>query len=121
MSPLPLTTEAELEYRDLGSRKVGEEKMQRGRHIRELTETLAERGIEAEAKVRSGLVVDEIFSETEQGDHDVLIIGAHRPREIQRYLLGDVSGEIVTYSNRSILVVRPDVIKPGIETSETRP
>ncbi|MEJ2210602.1 MAG: universal stress protein, partial [Anaerolineae bacterium] len=44
-------------------------------------------GLHPQAKVRHGLVVDEILSEARGGDYDLVIIGAHQENGWQRFLL----------------------------------
>lgn len=56
-------------------------------------------------KVRHGLVVDEVLMETLDGDCDLLVIGAHRQAGWQRFLLDDLSHQIITRADRPVLVV----------------
>jgi nucleotide-binding universal stress UspA family protein len=56
-------------------------------------------------RVRHGLVVDEVLMETLEGDCDLVVIGAHRQNGWQRYLLDDLSHQIIIRADRPILVV----------------
>ena len=56
-------------------------------------------------KIRHGFVVDEILAETQAGDYDLVIIGAHRKEGWQGILLDDLAKKIITQIDRSILVV----------------
>ncbi len=54
------------------------------------------------------MVVDEVLEEIEAGDYDLLVLGAHRQPAMSRWLdvlLDDVTGELLTKSPISTLVV----------------
>ena len=63
-------------------------------------------GLSAAAKVRHGLVVDEILAEATEGDHGLIVIGGHRTGGWPALLLDDLAHQIVTRLDRSLLVVR---------------
>lgn len=69
-------------------------------------EILAHPGIHAQAKVRHGVVIDEILAESEEYDYDLVVIGAHREAGWQRVLLEDIAHEIIKRVDRPVLVVR---------------
>lgn len=69
-------------------------------------QVLAHPGIHAVPKVRHGGVVDEILTEVEGGDYDLMVIGAHRGEGWQRFLLEDIAHDIMTRVDRPVLVVR---------------
>lgn len=58
------------------------------------------------AKVRHGLVVDEIVEEARTDAYDLVVIGAHRDEALPRFLLDDLAHELVLDVERAILVVR---------------
>lgn len=58
-----------------------------------------------QAKVRHGLVIDEIVAEARAGDYDAVIIGAHRTENMPHFLLDDQARELVGEIDRSTLVV----------------
>jgi nucleotide-binding universal stress UspA family protein len=62
-------------------------------------------GLHPQAKVRHGLVVDEILSEARGGDYDLVIIGAHQENGWQRFLLDDLAHQILLHTDRNVLVV----------------
>ena len=62
-------------------------------------------GYRVEAKVRHGLVVDEILDEACNGDHDLVVIGAHGATGWRRHLLDDVARQIVNQIDALVLVV----------------
>jgi nucleotide-binding universal stress UspA family protein len=93
-----------------------EEAMERGTreglHFQEAIRTMRAIGVTAEitARLRYGLVVDEILSELGGGRYDLLVIGAHRRPGLTRWLeimLDDVADHLLSHAPCSVLVVRP--------------
>ncbi|MBP8947497.1 MAG: universal stress protein [Candidatus Promineofilum sp.] len=68
--------------------------------------TLGAMNLTTHAKVRHGLVVDEIAKEARSDEYDLVVIGAHRDEGLPRFLLDDLSHELVLDVERAILVVR---------------
>jgi nucleotide-binding universal stress UspA family protein len=62
-------------------------------------------GVQCYPAVRHGLVVDEIVAQARDGDHDLVMIGAHRGPGWQRLLLDDLASDIVRQVDRPVLVV----------------
>lgn len=58
-----------------------------------------------QAKVRHGLVVDEVVAEAKDGAYDIVVIGAHQGSGWERYLLDDLAHQIVNKVNTSVLVI----------------
>lgn len=58
-----------------------------------------------ETKVRRGIVVEEVVAEAEQGGYDLVVIGAHRVSGWERFLLDDLTRQIVAESKQAVLVV----------------
>jgi nucleotide-binding universal stress UspA family protein len=70
-------------------------------------DTLRDGGVIAEIKVRIGLVIDEIVAELQQGQYDLLVIGAHRSQTVvERLLFEDVTKDILGQSPIPVLVVK---------------
>ena len=67
---------------------------------------LEQMDLDLHAKVRHGLVVDEIVNEARSDDYDLVVIGAHRDEGLPRFLLDDLAHELVLDVDRAILVVR---------------
>lgn len=67
---------------------------------------LEEMDLQLHAKVRHGLIVDEIADEARSDDYDLVVIGAHRDEGLPRFLLDDLAHELVLDVDRAILVVR---------------
>lgn len=57
-------------------------------------------------KVRHGLVVDEILAETQSGDYDLVVIGAHQKEGWTGFLLDNLARQITTQIDRPVLLVR---------------
>lgn len=70
-------------------------------------DVLQQSGVEAAIKVRIGLVVDEIVGELQEGDYNLLVIGAHRSQSlVERLLFEDVSKDLLGQSPVPVLVVK---------------
>lgn len=67
---------------------------------------LAQINLRTRAKVRHGLVLDEIADEARSDAYDLVVIGAHRDEGLPRFLLDDLAHELVLDVERAILVVR---------------
>lgn len=67
---------------------------------------LDELNVLVELKVRYGPVIEEIQDETQQGNYDLLVIGAHQSVGWQRFLLEDIAYQIIEQSDRPVLIVR---------------
>ncbi len=72
---------------------------------RDLT-VLANAGVRAAPKVRHGRVVDEVLGEARQGNHDLVVIGAHAGTGWRRILLDDIAHQLVVQIDRPVLVIR---------------
>ncbi len=69
--------------------------------------TLAVLGVTAEAKIRSGVVRDEILAEATEGGYDLLVLGAPLARADGRGVLAGVVGQILgEITDRPVLIVR---------------
>lgn len=74
-------------------------------HLRDLQARMREDGIRGEVAVRSGLVVEEVLDAIREGNHDLLVIGAHL-EERGAVLYEDIASHILRASPVSTLVVR---------------
>lgn len=109
MSQLLLTPRAAAADWELATEEFLRGEAQEALHLREGLKILEEAGVPTRAKIRRGLVVDEIFAEAEEGDYDLIVVGAHAARGLDRYLLDDVANKIVAHARRPVLVVRSSV------------
>jgi nucleotide-binding universal stress UspA family protein len=77
-----------------------------GVHLETALNTLETWGVNGSAKVRHGLVVDEIVAETKDGNYDLLVIGAHLAHGLSRWLLDDVTAHVLDETQAPVLVAR---------------
>lgn len=92
-----------------------ERRAREGVHLTRTLDILAEAGIAPEkriAKVRHGLVVDEIVSEARQHDYDLVVMGAHGipedrgQRSLRALLQENITDQILTQLRRPMMIVR---------------
>lgn len=78
-------------------------------HLDRAAATLKSIDVNAEVRIRSAPTpVDGIISEIVEGDHDLIVIGAHGPRSRSRFKLNDVMLQILSIADRHVLVVPAD-------------
>ena len=82
-----------------------EEESPEGRVLEQRIKTLEKSGFRVTARVRHGLVVDEILEESSSGNYDLVVIGGHSTTGWKRYLLDDVTHQLITRLDRPVLVV----------------
>ncbi len=83
------------------------------REIRWAAQVLEEQCYPGEIKLRYGVVADQILEESRTGGYDLLVVGSSRAaRGLMRYLLGDVTRQIVTHADLPVLVVHPGTHVP---------
>jgi nucleotide-binding universal stress UspA family protein len=83
-----------------------EEGTPEGELLRRNLDALDRMGIAARAKVRHGLVVEEILHEVQSGAYDLVAIGAYRGKGWQRILLDDLAHRLIVELRRPVLVLR---------------
>lgn len=106
MSQVPISPQAPLEALRQTAGWHIEHETPEGQHLASLLEVVRDQGVQAEARIRWGLVVDEILAEARGGDYDLVVIGAHWPEGLLRFLLDDVTEAIIGQLRRPVLVVR---------------
>ena len=78
-----------------------------GLNLRRQKEALQRLGVDAEVRIRHGIVVDQVFGETERGNYDLVVTGSTRARGVVRhYIMGDLTREILNRASCPILVAR---------------
>lgn len=76
-------------------------------HLRHGAEILAQHRVAAELKLRYGVVADEILREAHEGNYDLIVVGVARTTvRLKRWLLGDVTRQIVDRALLPVLVVK---------------
>lgn len=77
------------------------------RTLQEASESLRARGVPTTLKLRAGLIFDEILAELHTGDYGLLVIGNQNQKDaLDRILLEDVAGELLSLSPLPVLVAK---------------
>ncbi|HUF38314.1 MAG TPA: universal stress protein [Anaerolineales bacterium] len=108
MSQMALSESAEGAPLELDAEAAIRQGTREGLGLQERLEYLHSRGIEAEARLRHGLVLDEVAAEIKREGYDLLIIGGHRvPSDLPfAWLLSeDVADEILMNTKSHVLIV----------------
>ena len=90
---------------EASAERLIQEETPEGRWLKQEVGMLKRIRAHIQPKVSHGLVVDEVLMEALNGDCDLLVIGAHRQAGWQRFLLDDLTHQIVVRADRSVLVV----------------
>lgn len=115
MSQLALSTQAPLRPLFETAEEAIAERSREGQHLARQLEVAreAQPGVPARAKLRHGLVVDEVMAEADEGDYDLVVIGGHQApaasegwAPVRAYLLEDVADQIITALHRPVMVIK---------------
>jgi nucleotide-binding universal stress UspA family protein len=106
MSQVPLNDKAYLPDLAASADDLIARHTREGLHLQSALAKLRERAPGSTVKVRHGFVVDEILAELRQGDYDLLVVGAHVARGLNRWLLDDVTAHLIEEATTPVLVVR---------------
>jgi sulfate transport system ATP-binding protein len=74
-------------------------------HLHQALSTLESMGVTSETKIREEAALEHILQEVEEGDYDLIVIGAPAPRATQRLRWHDLATQIVRGTHRPVLVV----------------
>jgi nucleotide-binding universal stress UspA family protein len=77
-----------------------------GAHLRQALAMLADLGVPARARVRHGLVIDEIEDEACEGDYDLVVVGSRSAEGWMRFLLNDLGKQILSCVGRPMLAAK---------------
>jgi nucleotide-binding universal stress UspA family protein len=84
-----------------------ESRSELGLNLHRQKEELERLGVPAEVRVRHGIVIDQVFAEVRQGDHDLIVTGSSQARGMLRhYIMGDLTRSILNRANCPVLVAR---------------
>jgi nucleotide-binding universal stress UspA family protein len=76
-------------------------------NLRRQKESLERLGVPTEVHVRHGIVLDQVFAEAREGDHDLIVTGSSQARGLLRhYIMGDLTRSILNHANCPVLVAR---------------
>ena len=89
-----------------GARALIEQATREGAHLRQALDILQGLEVPAQARVRHGLIVDEIQAEVLEGDYDLLVVGFQSAQGWLRFLLNDISHQILCCVDRPVLVAK---------------
>lgn len=108
MSQLPATYLSTHDLEDLEGRAddLMAHGSREGVHLQKALALLGDMGVPARARVRHGLVVDEIMDEACDGPYDVVVIGTHMAAGWMRFLLEDVTHQLLGCIDRAMLVAK---------------
>ena len=106
MSQLPLGPDCDLDDLECSAEALLDTDAREAVHLRKDLKILEDLNVPGQAKVRYGLVVDEILTEARDGDYDLVAVGAHVASGFQRFILTDTTEQTVMGSDRPVLVVR---------------
>jgi sulfate/thiosulfate transport system ATP-binding protein len=76
------------------------------RHLDQGLRTLKGHGVAAESRIRYGEPLSEILAEVVEGDHDLVIIGAHREHTYLDAPERDLSAGLIAGAGRPVLIVK---------------
>ena len=80
-------------------------------HLDRAAATLKSIDVEVHVRIRSApSAVVGIMAEAREGDHDLIVIGAHGPRSRIRFKLNDVMLQVLSTADRHVLVVPSDKV-----------
>lgn len=108
MSQVALEETAESADLKAGADELMEREAREGRHLREMLQILRGEGVDAQAVVRHGLVVDEITAEARTGRYDMVIVGAHVTPDVESLLSSDIAEQIMLAADRPVLIVHQE-------------
>jgi nucleotide-binding universal stress UspA family protein len=75
-------------------------------------DTLEKRGVRTEIQIRHGIVIDQIFKQVREGNHDLIVTGSSQAHGFRYYIMGDLTREILNRANIPVLVARASVLAP---------
>ncbi|WP_457640172.1 universal stress protein [Persephonella sp.] len=77
-----------------------------GKKLEEIAKEISSKGIKTSYLVKTGDIAEEILEVCEQGNFDLVVIGAHKNSFIDSLLLGNEAEKIVNKARSSVLVVK---------------
>jgi nucleotide-binding universal stress UspA family protein len=71
-------------------------------------------GVPTEVHVRHGIVINQVFAEAREGDHDLIVTGSSPARgPLRHYIMGDLTRSILNQAECPVLVARSGKSAPG--------
>lgn len=85
-----------------------------GRNLVRQRKELEGLGITVNVRIRHGIVVDQIFAEANENNHDLIVTGTSQARGPWRhYIMGDLTRTILNHSDCPVLVARSGKMDAG--------
>jgi nucleotide-binding universal stress UspA family protein len=85
-----------------------------GRNLVRQKRQLEALGVPTEVRLRHGSVVDQIFEQARDGDHDMIVTGSSRARgALRHYIMGDLTRTILNRTDCPVLVARAEKPAPA--------
>lgn len=114
MSQIPLGPQARADDLDRDALDLIRSGSREGEHFKRLQAIMQGQGLmtsRCQIKVRHGLVLDEILTESREGSYDLVVIGAHQVVEdqfkgLRQLFQENIAEDILTHVLRPVLVVR---------------
>jgi nucleotide-binding universal stress UspA family protein len=80
-----------------------------GRNLQMQKETLEKMGVPTRLRIRHGIVIDQVFEELREGEHDMIVTGSSRAHgALRHYIMGDLTRSILNRAPCPVLVARPE-------------
>jgi nucleotide-binding universal stress UspA family protein len=84
-----------------------ESKSELGNNLRQQKKELDRLGVQADVRLRHGIVIDQVFEQAQEGDYDLIVTGTSRARGLLgHYIMGDLTRSILNRANCPVLVAR---------------
>jgi nucleotide-binding universal stress UspA family protein len=117
MSQMALSAEAPLGPLEESAEEAMAEQTREGEQLARQLALAEAQGLPPElppqARLRHGLVVDEVAAEVREGDYDLVVIGGHQAppasegwSELKAHLLDDIADQIIMAVQRPVLVIK---------------
>jgi nucleotide-binding universal stress UspA family protein len=85
-----------------------------GENLRAQKETFEKRGVPVELRIRHGIVLEQIFKELREGNHDLIVTGSSQSTgPFRHYIMGDLTRGILNRASCSVLVARGKPVTRG--------
>src|SRR5207237_6263421 len=92
-----------------------ESKSELGTNLRHQQKELESLGVQAEVRVRHGIVLEQVFNEAHEGNYDLIVTGSSKARGMFRhYIMGDLTRSILNHAVCPVLVARAEKSEGGV-------
>lgn len=125
MSQVPLSADADVRDLERDADSLIKHRTREGEFLQRALEILGEVGVSPskyEVKVRHGLTVEEIIDESEEGDFDLIVVGALQVpsqeswHELRELVQEDLAERVLMESSRPVLIAREP--EAGVDWSD---